>query len=221
MNSRTWVWGVIVAAALGGLLAQPQTCAAQDENVNSLQPGAWAVQFRISENFTLSTFAGSILSVKRQFSAHAAVRAGLSLSFETSDFETSVQDTTLSKDDVNAFGFRLELQYLRYTRPQGKLSPFWGVGPLVGYMDSGSKFSSGTTTARQDTRQWDLGMVGSLGVEWFPVSFISVHAEYGLAFTYSTFRSEQKVDSTQSRVQESSAWRFQGDGVLFGLSLYF
>ncbi len=223
MISRVWVWALVVPCVLGGLLTHPEACVAQDEALNSLYDGAWAVQFRISENFTLSTFSGSIISIKRHYSERSALRAGLSLSLAALDAQSDreLTDTTItSNHDSNAYSVRLELQYMRYTNPQGRLSPYWGVGPLVGYGDSSSKDSFGGDTFKRDSRAWELGLIGSLGVEWFPARYIGLHAEYGLSFTYNNQKDTRKSPSGV-QTDKSTVWRFGGEGVLFGLSIYF
>ena len=91
---------------------------------------------------------------------------------------------------------------------------------MVGYGDSSSKDSFGGDTFKFDSRAWELGLIGSLGVEWFPARYIGLHAEYGLSFTYNN---EKDTRESPAGVQtdKSTSWRFGGEGVLFGLSIYF
>ncbi len=175
MTGKIWVSGLIIPVVLGGLLAHPTTSAAQDGTSNPLRDGSWAIQFRITDNFSLSTFSGSVISVKRHYSARSALRAGLSLSLSAGSLESerAFQDTTITaRGDSDAYSFRVELQYLGYTSPSRKVSPYWGVGPLVGYAYSYSRGSSPGSDLIQERREWTLGLIGSLGAEWFPTSFL-------------------------------------------------
>ena len=53
------------------LIILPLSAAAQDDS--ALQPGAWALQFQVTENFTLDDFQGSVVSVKYHSSAKSAL----------------------------------------------------------------------------------------------------------------------------------------------------
>ena len=77
------------------------------QNVSYLDSldGKFALQFRITDNFSLSNFQGTILSGKYHFSKRDAIRLGISLSLSSSDSETELNrlDTTIvdkSKDDL-------------------------------------------------------------------------------------------------------------------------
>ena len=76
MRARTLVF-VLIAAVLVVVTA-PGSGTAQ-ETQSPLVGGAWALQFRVSENFTLSTFEGSVVSLKRHYSPSTALRLGVSL----------------------------------------------------------------------------------------------------------------------------------------------
>lgn len=56
---------------------------------NSLLKGAWALQFQINNNFSVSSFQGSTLSAKRHFSNKKAMRFGVSLSGSISEQDQS------------------------------------------------------------------------------------------------------------------------------------
>lgn len=202
-------------------MSHPATSTAQETSRSPLDGGTWALQFRISDNFTLSNFSGSIISLKRHYSARSAFRAGFSLLLSSGSAETDRSGMTppAEKDDDH-IGLLIDLQYVRYWNPAGRLSPYWAIGPRVGYAKANSKFAAGDAQVRRDeSRQWTVGMIGSLGAEWFPVRFIGLHAEYGLTLTYSSFKSETE-DVIFTETQTGTSWSFGGDGVLLGLSVY-
>jgi hypothetical protein len=216
--------GVMVLA----LLAAPAECVAQDSGrADPLREGAWAVQFGITSNFTLNTFSGGIVSLKRHFSSHSAVRGGLSGSLQSID-ETdgwSRPDTAASADnarDTRSLG--IELQYLYYPRPTSEVALYFGTGPsLQSFKDDQEYRAEGTVNSRT-RHEWTLGLVNSFGVEWRPAKFIGIHAEYGLEVLYVS-RSEDMnspMDSGQYlRESESHGWRVGNRPVRFGASIYF
>jgi hypothetical protein len=217
MYSKTLSWGMIVSFALGGWLANPENCASQESSANALEGGSWAFQFRISENFTLSDFSGTVISLKRHHSARSAFRVGFSTWITNYSSETESPGGPSPERDEDRLILDVDLQYLRYSNTDGRLSPFWGVGPLIRFASHSDKHNSGSGI---DSRQWTFGVLGSLGVEWFPVRFIGFHAEYGLSITYSTSRTEMG-DLSSPEIRTSNVWGFVGREVLFGLSVYF
>jgi hypothetical protein len=222
MYIRTWAWGLIISATVGGWLSHPATSTAQETSRSPLDRGSWALQFRISDNFTLSNFTGSIISLKRHHSARSAFRAGFSLSLSSGSSETDPSDTSLPVEiDNDDVGLLVDLQYVRYSNPAGRLSPYWAIGPRVGYAKQNLKSATGDDQVeRYERRQWTVGVIGSLGAEWFPVRFIGLHAEYGLTLTYSSIKAERE-DTPFTETQTGRVWTFEGDGVLLGLSVYF
>jgi hypothetical protein len=174
------------------------------------------------DNFTLSNFSGSIISLKRHHSARSAFRAGFSLSLSSGSSETDPSDTSLPVEiDNDDVGLLVDLQYVRYSNPAGRLSPYWAIGPRVGYAKQNLKSATGDDQVeRYERRQWTVGVIGSLGAEWFPVRFIGLHAEYGLTLTYSSIKAERE-DTPFTETQTGRVWTFEGDGVLLGLSVYF
>jgi hypothetical protein len=54
---------------------------AQNQEANhSLERSTWSLQFQISNNFTLSSFQGSVISAKYHFSKQRAFRFGSAIS---------------------------------------------------------------------------------------------------------------------------------------------
>ena len=210
--------------ALGLLLLTPRPCASQEDRKDSpLQGGAWALQFKIEDDFQLSTFKGSVLSIKRHYSPNSALRAGVSFSLSTVDLEDDFisPDTTFSTvRDIDSYDFGIELQYLRYSNPDARVSMFWGVGPSLNVSRNESGLSNGNTSTSVNKR-WRAGITASVGAEWFPVGTVGIHAEYGVAFEYSSTVDEAENNDSLTRKRDGDAWLIRGRSVLFGLSIYF
>src|SRR5262245_23591102 len=95
------------------------TSSGQEARPNPLAPGVWALEFGIGQNFTLTTFNGATIAVKRQSSARTALRAGLTLNLLSSHQEATTGDTLGYATDENRDGHdaSLALDWLRYLGP--------------------------------------------------------------------------------------------------------
>ncbi len=115
---------------------------------NSLKAGAWALQFGISSNFTLTSFQGSNIAFKYQLSDKSALRGGITINGSTNDGTTSnsgsIDDTSYGtapgSSSTESATASFVLQYLWYMNPNGPVHFYTGLGPLVSY--SYSKYST-------------------------------------------------------------------------------
>src|SRR5688572_10615768 len=196
--------------------------AQDDTRPNSLVPGAWALQFQVGENFNLTSFEGSSISIKKQLSAESALRFGLSPFVRTADFEdeSGAGDSLTAEQDMDSFSLGLSLHMLRYVRPCSTVNLFWGVGPEVSYRHESRRSEDGIVID-EDFEVWQAGLVGLVGVEWFATRSLGLHGEYGTSLFYSSVESERRVDDVEVVEQSQSAWSFGGSGVKVGASLYF
>jgi hypothetical protein len=196
------------------------------EKQNSLVAGSWSLQFRITENFQLSSFQGATISAKRHFSDGRAIRFGISLSGTfTGEEHRSIDETADSTlveytTDENQQYVRFDVQYMIYPSPTKKLNVFLGVGPLF-------ELSRGETTGLGQWRLnkiWRFGLSGVLGVEWFATTRISFISEYSSALTYDYLTAERTYtigDSDNFRNEdERQSLSFSYTSIKFGLSLY-
>jgi hypothetical protein len=234
------------AAQLLALLVLPVAAFGQEAGqagfATPLRAGARALQFQITQDFTLSSFQGSTLSYKLQHSATTAFRLGVSMSGSGSDtdIDGSYTQDTLRVDragqgEQSAFYVALAIQMLRNRGSGSRVVPFVGLGPGASFSRAHRKSWSSESELRQDestTHQTQAWIQGLAGVEWFASRQVSFHAEYGLRLGYewrhlSTAASRQQNDngsvhhSDLTSEEDESGW-FLGDGsVLFGLSVYF
>ncbi len=193
-----------------------------------------AIQFQVSNNFTLSSFQGSTLSYKQHLTPYFAVRAGLGVSFNNST--TDQVDNGYSNDSLVSFsktGFdrsgvtlQLNTQAIWYTESSSEILFFYGTGPLVSYARSRQSQESVTSTSDQTSTQWSAGLSVLAGVEWFASKSISLHAEYGISGSYSStkYESTSNVPTTRSRGSAdatTTGWSISSNSVRLGLSIYF
>jgi len=230
----------IVNFVLLFLICLNAAAAAQgDRRDNSIKKGVWALQFQITNNFTLSSFDGSVLSAKYHLSKTRALRLGLGVDLVLVDSDDRVVDTradTLSAEfseeaDSDRWGFELNLQYLFYPIPDGNIHLFFGAGPLLGYDRVDSEITrssidsfSELLTATNKTSSWSVGVSSVLGVEWFAAKQISILAEYGLSLRYQWIESSRMNvanDRTLTHDEERDTFTVNASAVRFGLSVYF
>jgi len=193
------------------------------EKVNSLEPGSWSLQFRITENFQLSSFQGATLSAKRHLSAGRAIRFGISLNGSVTDKEQTVIDQAADstffdlQTDENQQYIRFDAQYLFYPSPEKKLGMFFGAGPLFEF--SRNEVSSSDQWAVN--KIWSLGVSAVLGVEWFATERISFLSEYSSRVSYDIQISEKSFGSNSFKHKdEAQTLSFAYSSVKFGLSVY-
>lgn len=239
--------GVILVVLMAGCIgaSAPRAHGAEPGDssaTNSLRAGSWSLQFQIGENFDLESFEGSVVSLKRHFSPGAALRLGLSFGAVVSDqsleSESTVADTSMQTvtgvQDHDEQHIEVTLEYLGYPNPDSKMNLFWGVGPFLSLSRSQSDVSQKLTLSEgedvrsisEECRSWAVGAVALLGVEWFATKAISLHAEYGLAIAYTSWKTErERSDNVYSQVtvdeRAEDEWGVNGKQVLFGLSVYF
>jgi len=219
---RSWVWAICALVAGG-----PTGAFAQTDRVNSLQDGAWALQFGIGGNFTLNTFNGATISVKKHFSDRSAVRAGVTLTAQSSDSHTEVafEDTVnsiVAQSDRDTYGVSLGLEWVRYLRPEARWSFFAGLGPSISFSHStNTDESSDRSFVRTDrSNLWGFGVNGLFGGEWFATKVIGIHAEYRMGAGYNKVSDD--TDNSDFHVhREGKSWSLSPGFVRMGLSAYF
>ena len=223
----------------------------QTTETNSLKPGAWALEFGITNNFTLSSFQGTTISAQYQCSATSAWRAGIGIIGNTQNStgqQSPIPGDTITNSNSNngsssSEGISLKIQHLWYTNSEGITHFYAGVGPMVSYshshsnqqlMGSSNNLSNGTWNTDitiNTSNTWSVGASALAGVEYFPVHVFSLHAEYGTSIAYQEQKTEsasQSADnygypnSTGLNISSSShLWSLNNGTVSFGISVYF
>ncbi|MCU7494068.1 MAG: hypothetical protein HF314_07240 [Ignavibacteria bacterium] len=232
----------VLFMAFSALQLNAQT---QTPYVSDLSDSSRALQFQISNDFTLISFQGTAISYMHHFTQKSALRIGLSISFRTNnsdyasnginmDIDTLLQ-RHLSNSDERTNSFQLNTQYIWYLNPGAKLLLYGGTGPFLGYGYSSNhdketydsnpiQYIPSVTSTEGKARNWSAGILGTLGVEWFAAKGISLMAEYGLKAGYSWNKNEIKSVGRLTITKEernAHGWNLDASSVKLGLSLYF
>lgn len=175
---------------------------------HSIEDGSWAVQFSIPGWFRFEDFDGK-LSLKKHFSDKSAWRVGLGYRQFTEDNPN--QRVSRHKLDVS-------ISYIRYPMIEKNVKLFWGIGAeALFFRDEDNYFRE--YYAPYTNRRYGLGLIGSLGVEWFATKEIAFFLEY-------------QASVRADKVQEYHSWtgKLYDKGydyivelseVYFGLNAYF
>jgi hypothetical protein len=191
--------------------------------------GKFALQFQITNNFSLSDFQGSVLSGKYHFSTRDAIRLGLEIFLGDSESETVVNhlDTNTvdqSVDDTNNFGFIINSQYIHYMRGTDDISLFGGIGPYYRYYKSTRNrelvVDEIKKISESENENYGVGLDLLVGVEWWFHKFMSLSAEYGLKFSYLSSKTSFEDDSIKGE-SEHKAYNISGNHINFGITVYF
>ena len=232
--------------------ASPFTTSAQNQSADStsLREGAWALQFGISSNFTLTSFQGATFAAKYQISAMSAIRGGVTISGTSSDGNNTTSDIVADTNygavpghnTTNNSSIAFVVQYLWYLAPSGPIHLYGGLGPNFGYAhthrytDNSSLYSFNTSeywvhsVNASGNIQWSVGATGSVGVEWFAVRWLSLHADYIESVQYQWGSNSSSSDysslyagytPTHSRSSgTSTGWILSNSAVGFGANIY-
>lgn len=209
------------------LISISSTYSQSSSDLDSLE-GKFALQFQISEDFTLTNFQGTTFSGKYHFSSRDAVRVGLSVYLNNSDAETNQTflDTTLtvsSDANQNIFGMTVRTQYIHYIPGMYDIMFFFGGGSFVGFNNGTNEVNYANydpTYRKQTIDDFFAGMDLLVGVEWMFTKNMSLSAEYGIRFSYNS--ETRKLEDDYSII-ESTIKRYNIDNgdVNFGISVYF
>jgi hypothetical protein len=238
----------ICTFAIVCLIVLPLRGQNQRVDTNSLKPGAWALQFGIGSNFTLTSIQGASIAAKYHLSESNAVRAGITLGGDLGDgtsFNVQGQaDTAFFLSSGNgsshAATAALVVQYLWYANPNGVVHFYVALGPSFSYgYSSGDNESIGSYISDHTSRvefstsstQWGIGATGAAGLEWFPAAWFSLRAEYanGIQYQWESAENSRRTSVStpgisgtfEKNSSSNKHWRFDNLGVSFGLNVYF
>jgi hypothetical protein len=230
-NSRA-AWSSLLLAFFV-ILVSPKVQAKE----NSLKKGKWALQFQIEDDFSLRSFQGTNLSLKKQTSDRSAYRLGISVNFNFGDGSNEgIQNDSISaKHDTDQIGhsFQFALQKIIYPNPTADINLFYGFGPAFGYSysrsESNDSYSSGSSRySKSSNTGWSAGGSVVMGVEWFASKDFSLTGEYSNSFSYSKSVGESETIYRQSGSVNQSKYKNDSEGfkisntvVRLGLSVYF
>ncbi len=198
---------------------------------NSLEKGKKALQFGVNSNFTLGSFQGSAISIKKHNSDGSAWRFGMSLYLDFGGIGHSrwTEDSLIVDDngDDNSQKIGLDLQKIFYPNREAEVNIYYGLGPTLVFENSKRQsyaYSSMDIRTKTD-KAWRVGGRVLVGAEWFATKNISLMAEYSssLLYRYRKTTQETRYDngSVDGTEYSSDALQFASSYVRFGLSAYF
>ena len=187
-----------------------------------------AIQFGISSNFNLTTFAGSSFSFKYHFSQKIALRVigSLSTSVYDIDLDRNYGETEQYSSDqnYNNYTINVKLPIVYYPKPFHNATPYFGLGPLIEYSHRYAKISDTHTSdldmgPEEERNLWHLGISGMAGAELFVQKNISIHAEYFALLYYRYLKETENRNMKQTT--KYNGYYLAGSHIYFGLSVYF
>jgi hypothetical protein len=217
------------------LIVMAQTlCAEDSESVpeysnHSILKGSWSFQFAITDEFSLSSFKGSMVSAKKHLSEHSAMRFGISINAINQNHQYSYPSIYVlrSDRDYNSLGIKIALQYLYYKHSQSRVKPFIGIGPTISFIYDEYL----TRDSENPMRIWQsyykhtliAGIQANWGIEWFISKSISLTAEYGAVIEFTNHFAESEGYSYFAAPEEYAIDKlsFHATPVNLGLSVYF
>lgn len=188
---------------------------AQDSDLNhSLTEDSKALQFSITENFTLRSFGGNLFSYNWHSSDDRVNRISIGMQNRfLKETDTDTDEELRRSVDVN-----LNLNYSRihYSNIENNIKFYFGYGPGVNFIHNYRTSSN----ANIRSTGGGVSLQGLTGVQWFFHPSISVHSEYGasLRAIFIQEKIENELGTTNSDI---NLYSLSGDGVRFGLSVYF
>ena len=188
--------------------------------------GKYALQFQVSQDLTLGSFLGTVISGKYHMSGKNAIRIGVSYSTSMSNTSaTGVSSPTDYYDQVSQrYQTNIDIiaQYLYYPTGVGEFFMYCGIGPRLGgnFYDSFviSNSPNGQSGWTDYHNGWSAGLIGTLGVEWAFFDQMSLTGEYGISYLYSYTKGGA---SRQYKSFIENRYTLNGNDVRFGLSIYF
>lgn len=204
----------------------------------------YCFQFRISSNFTLFEFQGSLLSFKYHFNNNHAIRFGLGLgnrgwsSEDKQEYYGVDSSYVLIESDNSSNDIDVTTQWIYYFTPQKVIKFYIGAGPFIFYnrgktdtqnIDTLYQAQGYIFNYRVERKRYGLGISTVYGIEWFFHKQMSLLGEYGFEIYYYNDKSEIErirlqpgiADTIEKRRSKDNGWILNSSAVKFGLSVYF
>lgn len=192
---------------------------------NPLAENKWAVIFEAGSLFRNNSggiFKTFLLTGKYNFSKKHGLRifggtSGTQYSGAYHDLKAPWVDY-----DSDQFNIETGLQYIRYFNPDNEIKVYLAAGPyfMLNYRNSINQSTGGPEKSFEYSREWELGISVSLGVEYFILDNISIIGEY---FTSATGgkNSYRLLDYDSRYESESTNYKFNANRMQLGFSVYF
>lgn len=177
-----------ILALLGTkVYSQPQLD--KEKKKTGLTPDSWSLQFGVANNFSLTSFGGTLITAKKHYSRSKAVRIGFIINGRLSDInreQNQIINDILTKNKSSGnnkfLAISFKTLFLNYSTNKGRLNPYWGLGPDI-RIDLSKSDNAQSSNLKTETWTWSgaIGVEGVLGMELLLNPNISVFAEYSLS----------------------------------------
>ena len=188
----------------------------------------YALSFGIANNFRLDKFNMDI-AVKKIIDNNHQLRLFLSprISTNNADNEISGSNQT-SESKLSNYSIGIGADYLWTLIKNGDVSMFGGTGLVFTYGKNNRKMTStkinGDKSFSESNAPFtNIGIRGTLGVEWKVSKKIGIHSEYLLTGSYNWNKTETHSSFNginNPTITSTSSGISLGTGVLFGVSIY-
>ena len=215
-SSRVLSRFIVILAVLMVQVAYAQESDTSSNPTYNFRKGLWALQFRIDNNFALSSFQGGTISAKVHTSDKSAIRFGLSVSGEYHKDEEQENELLIYNPGMKYHqeSLTFDLHYIHYPSVDKRAKFFYGFGPLI----TGSHQS---TILPSSSRIYSIGVGLTIvfGVEYIVSPHLGLTAEYGTIVKYVR---------NYSRYQSAGhTYKYTGEDIIvhtnavkFGVSVY-
>jgi hypothetical protein len=208
--------------------APADSSAVKNTRPNSLQAGAWAIQFTAIDGFS-----GGGALIKRHRNPGHAFRLGLEFSLDSrsGDFTEDTTSVAVGKGTVenDYFNVNASLISQHYLNLQAPAHVYLGVGPFVSFSEYHNEEEMvvlGERRARSNDRDTlRVGAILILGAEWFASRSLSLAVEYGVSAGYASsveeFSNQFENGPVDHQKQDLTGWFAGGGDARFALGIYF
>ena len=229
----------IVSALLS---AEEKHCGKHEIGTDCKEKKNYVLQFSIEDNFKLSSFNGTTIALKKQFSEKSAMRLELSMNFDARDVDSKIDtnnnyaDEYLIDDKYDSHYTSLNSYYMFESPRPNNITLYFGMGPKFSYSRRIHDYTKNPqleygyiTKIKTDSKSFGYGLSSIFGVEWNFYKNFALNAEYGLSMTYSTDKDistakriyDSEITEIEKTTDDGKSFRISNKPVKLGLAVYF
>jgi hypothetical protein len=134
------------------------------------QPGKWGLAARLFYS------GGTELALSKMASPSTMYLFNTLINVNSSTEEIESGGTTVDGPKNNRFSITVVPERRTYLRPNGRISPFWGIYALIGYSTQTTETPAGMNTLETIQKTLNGGAGLTFGVEYFMSKYFSLSA---------------------------------------------
>jgi hypothetical protein len=168
---------------------------------------------------------GTEIAYGKMASSSTMYLLGFNVAYNTGSSEVKYGDKTEKGPKVSSYSINLFPEFRTYMRPEGSVSPYWGIYGLVGLSSSKSEPPDASTTiasSETTTSATSYGAGLTVGAEYFLNKTISLSANTRiLQLTFSSQKNESGSDITKQESTTKNMALQLGISAAIYLRIYF